>query len=93
MLTDIAPPEAVIEYNDYAIYSLITLGTDYYIYPNNYYDMKKRLNYSKDKIMKDINIIYSKEIIDEYNRLYDSNNNLKDKSDNTYNVERLPYML
>lgn len=77
VLTDIAPPLAVIEYNESAQYSMNYMQKDYYIYPQDYYNMKKRIGLSYDEIIKDIKEIYTSEEVTNYLAMYDKDNNLK----------------
>lgn len=61
VLTDIAPPSAVIEYNEMNKFSKNYLGIDYIIHPQDFYNMRKRIKYDDDKIIHEMRQIYTVE--------------------------------
>lgn len=65
MLTDIVPYEIVIEFNELHAFSASLTNsqpTDY-IDPQQFFEMRKRINYPEDKILEEIKLIYTVEEI------------------------------
>lgn len=68
ILTDIVPPEVVRDYNVRNQFSKTYLGYDYCVYPQDFYNMRKRINYSDEKIEEEMKEIFSKELILEWKK-------------------------
>lgn len=61
ILTDIAPANVVKDYNDEVRYWTFYLGKDYYVYPQQFYEMRMRIGYTLEKILEEMKEIYTKE--------------------------------
>ncbi len=60
ILTDSAPAHVVKDYNEHVEFLKFYLGIDYYIYPDKFIKMRKRINYSDTLIDKELKQIYSR---------------------------------
>jgi len=69
VLTDIVPPEVVWDYNERNSFSKNYTGIDYVVYPQQFYEMRKRINYADEKIEEEMKEIYTKEQILEWKKL------------------------
>lgn len=70
ILTDIVPPAVVREYNELAKFDILYLEKDYTVYPQDFYEMRKRINYSDEKIREEMKEIYTKEEIIEWEKTF-----------------------
>lgn len=68
VLTDIAPPYAVVEYNVLAGLWIPSLEKDYTIYPQQFYEMRTRIGYTLEKVEEEMKEIYTKEQILEWKK-------------------------
>lgn len=68
ILTDIAPANVVKDYNDRVRYWIHYLGVDYYVYPQQFYEMRTRIGYTLEKIEEEMKEIYTKEQILEWKK-------------------------
>lgn len=63
ILTDIVPPHVIVEYNKIAAFDFQYLENDYTVYPQDFYNMRKRINFADEKIEEEMKEIYTKEQI------------------------------
>lgn len=68
ILTDDAPIEAIIEYNEVNAFSLNYLGVDYTINPQKFFEMRKRINYPEKDILTEMKMIFTVKQIAAWNK-------------------------
>ncbi|NMA05720.1 MAG: hypothetical protein GX931_05060 [Acholeplasmataceae bacterium] len=71
ILTDIAPVEVIIEYNENKMFGASLRGEKthrLYITPQQFYEMRMRIGYTLEKIEEEMKEIYTKEQILEWKK-------------------------